>query len=263
MAYTADATNVATPADSDQARYAAAELRAIKARIIAAKAEAVAVADAAQAAADTAQAAADAAQSTADGAVVDAAAAQGTADSAVAAAAAAQGTAIAALAVAASGMRSAALAGTGSWTVPDGVTEVVALLKGGGTATIDIQGNLGDAFSTAAEGSFGIIRYTGLVAGSTIVYGVGVGETIGVVLTETGRRAQPTQVATQSFFGAGAAAAGIARYTNTLSTPMFYNTSPNADGSMPSLVVSYGSPEYYIVNTNIAGKAGSIILLYK
>ena len=256
MAYIADATNVATPADSDQARYAAAELRAIKARIIAAKGEAVAVANAAQTAAN-------AAQSTANGAVTDAATAQGTANTALANAATAQGTADAAAAAAASGMRSTALAGTGLWTVPDGVTEVVALLKGGGTATIDIQGNLGNAFSTAAEGSFGIIRYTGLVAGSTIGYGVGVGETIGVVLTETGRRAQPTQVATQSFFGAGAAAAGIARYTNTLSTPMFYNTSPNADGSMPSLVVSYDSPEYYIVNTNIAGKAGSIILLYK
>lgn len=130
MAYIVNADDLSRPLDTDPRKQGAEELRALKARLIqtrntlqvannnnaAAAANALAAANAAQSAAAAAQSAANAAQSAANGA-------QSTANNALA------------LAQAITFRNCIELTGSGNWTVPDGVTQVLAVISSGGTAS--------------------------------------------------------------------------------------------------------------------------------
>lgn len=287
MAYIADATNVATPADSDQARYAAAELRAIKARIIAAKGEAVAVADAAQADADTAQAAADAAQSTADGAVTDAAAAQGTADTALANAATAQGTADAALAaVAALQLKKFQYIYNGgggySWTVPAGVTTALFILQSGSTG----RGRGGQKYAGGGYLSHyelinpdlhdvRIVRLSGLVAGQVVSLVIGHGESIyDPMITDfyngflvTAAPAEPTTLTSPigTVYRTGAPInelANLQRVAGGSALDVFRNTNRRTDGRCYCANFNFVAGARESHGTLYSGDAGSVTILY-
>ena len=130
MAYTVNADDPSRPLDTDPRKQGAEELRALKLRVnqlqntlggadstnASAAAAALAAANAAQNSANTAQSAANAAQGAAS-------AAQGTANSALA------------LAQAITFKNCVELTGSGNWTVPDGVTQVLAIIASGGTAS--------------------------------------------------------------------------------------------------------------------------------
>jgi len=130
MAYIVDANDPSRPLDTDPRKQGAEELRALKARLIqtrttlegadstnaTAAANALAAANAAQGAANNAQSSANAAQSSAN-------AAQGTANNALS------------LAQAITYKNCVELTGSGNWTVPDGVTQVLAIIASGGTAS--------------------------------------------------------------------------------------------------------------------------------
>lgn len=129
MAYTVNADDPSRPLDTDPRKQGAEELRALKLRVNnlqatlenADSANAGAAA-AALAAANTAQGAASTAQSTANAAQGAANAAQGTANSALT------------IAQAITFKNCIELTNTGNWTVPDGVTQVLAIISSGGTA---------------------------------------------------------------------------------------------------------------------------------
>lgn len=137
MAYIVNADDPSRPLDTDPRKQGAEELRALKARLIqtrttlesadgnnaTAAANALAAADAAQSAANAAQSAANAAQSAANAAQNTASAAQGTADIALS------------IIQAATYKNCIELTGSGNWTVPDGVTQVLAIISSGGTAS--------------------------------------------------------------------------------------------------------------------------------
>lgn len=130
MAYTVNADEPSRPLDTDPRKQGAEELRALKARLIqtrttlenadssnaAAAAAALAAANAAQNSANNAQSSANAAQSAAN-------AAQNTANNALT------------LAQAVTFKNCVELTGSGNWTVPDGVTQVLAIISSGGTAS--------------------------------------------------------------------------------------------------------------------------------
>lgn len=130
MAYTVNADDPSRPLDTDPRKQGAEELRALKARLIqtrttlegadstnaTAAANALAAANAAQSAANSAQSSANAAQGAAN-------AAQSTANNALT------------LAQAVTFKNCIELTGSGNWTVPDGVTQVLAIIASGGTAS--------------------------------------------------------------------------------------------------------------------------------
>ena len=130
MTYIVNATDATRPLNTDPRKQGAEELRALKLRVNQLKttlegadtANAGAAAAAASAAA-AAQGSASAAQSTANSAVSAANAAQSTANSALS------------LAQAITFMNCIELTGSGDWTVPDGVTQVLAIISSGGTAS--------------------------------------------------------------------------------------------------------------------------------
>lgn len=137
MAYIVNADDQSRPLDTDPRKQGAEELRALKARLIqtrtalegadstnaAAAAAALAAANAAQSSANNAQSSANAAQSAAN-------AAQGTANNAQSSANSAL-----ALAQAVTFKNCVELTGSGTWTVPAGVTQVLAILVSGSTAS--------------------------------------------------------------------------------------------------------------------------------
>lgn len=115
MAYTVNANDPSRPLDTDPRKQGAEELRALKARLIQTRTELesadstnAGAAAAALAAANTAQWAANTAQSSANSAL--------------------------ALAQAITFRNCIELTNTGNWTVPDGVTQVLAIISSGGTA---------------------------------------------------------------------------------------------------------------------------------
>lgn len=122
MAYTVNADDQSRPLDTDPRKQGAEELRALKARLIQTR---TTLEDA-----DSTNASAAAAASAA------ASEAQGSANAAASAAAAAQGSADAALTIAQAitFKNCIELTNTGNWTVPDGVTQVLAIISSGGTA---------------------------------------------------------------------------------------------------------------------------------
>ena len=137
MTYIVNATDPSRPLDTDPRKQGAEELRALKLRVNQLQ-SALEGADTANAgAASAAAGAASAALAAANAAQGSANAAQGTADAAVSAASAAQGTADSAL----SSVSNIAfnnvsqLTGSGDWVVPSGVTQVLALIYSGGTAS--------------------------------------------------------------------------------------------------------------------------------
>ena len=130
MAYTVNADDPSRPLDTDPRKQGAEELRALKLRVNqlqsalgGADSTNAAAASAALTAANTAQSTANAAQVTANAAQSAAAAAQGTANSALS------------LAQAITFRNCIELTGSGNWTVPDGVTQVLAIISSGGTAS--------------------------------------------------------------------------------------------------------------------------------
>lgn len=123
MAYIVNADDTSRPLDTDPRKQGAEELRALKAKLIqiratlegadstnaTAAANALAAANTAQSSANTAQSAANNAQSAADSALT--------------------------IAQAITYKNCVELTGSGNWTVPDGVTQVLAIISSGGTAS--------------------------------------------------------------------------------------------------------------------------------
>ena len=134
MTYIVNAVDATRPLNTDPRKQGAEELRALKLRVNQLQTTLEGAdstnASAAAAASATALAAANAAQGSAN-------AAQGSANAAASAAAAAQGTADSALnlAQAIAFKNVVQLTGSGNWTVPDGVTQVLAIISSGGTAS--------------------------------------------------------------------------------------------------------------------------------
>ena len=123
MAYTVNASEPSRPLDTDPRKQGAEELRALKLRVNQLQST-LAGADSTNAsAAAAALAAANAAQGSANAAASAAAAAQGTADSALN------------FAQAIAFRNVVQLTGSGDWTVPAGVTQVLAIISSGGTAS--------------------------------------------------------------------------------------------------------------------------------
>lgn len=145
MPFVADPTNVATPADGDQARNAAAEMRAIKQRITTENA-------AQDTAIGTAQTTANTAQSTANTAVANAATAQATANTALELAQLLDGNNFHTIVT---------LTGAGNWTVPAGVTRVMAIIAGAGAVTGVLHVRAGDPTDPSSY----ITHYCKLVTG--------------------------------------------------------------------------------------------------
>lgn len=123
MTYIVNAIDATRPLNTDPRKQGAEELRALKLRVNQLQ-TALEGADSTNAsAAAAAQGSASAAQGTANAAVSAANAAQGTANSALT------------LAQAITFKNCVELTGSGNWTVPDGVTQVLAIISSGGTAS--------------------------------------------------------------------------------------------------------------------------------
>lgn len=116
MAYIVDANEPSRPLDTDPRKQGAEELRALKARLIQTRTTLEGADSTNATAAANALAAANAAQSSAN-------AAQGTANNALT------------IAQAITFKNCVELTGSGDWTVPDGVTQVFAIISSGGTAS--------------------------------------------------------------------------------------------------------------------------------
>lgn len=123
MTYIVNATDATRPLNTDPRKQGAEELRALKLRVNNLKTTLEGADSTNAAAASAAASAAAAAQSSADAAASAAAAAQGTADSALAS--------VANIAL----KNVSQLTGSGDWVVPAGVTQVLALIYSGGTAS--------------------------------------------------------------------------------------------------------------------------------
>ena len=130
MTYIVNATDTTRPLNTDPRKQGAEELRALKLRVNQLQSTLEGADSTNASAAAAALAAANAAQGSAN-------AAQGSANAAASAAAAAQGTAASALnlAQAMAFKNVVQLTGSGNWTVPAGVPQVLALLYSGGTAS--------------------------------------------------------------------------------------------------------------------------------
>lgn len=123
MAYTVSADEPSRPLDTDPRKQGAEELRALKARLIQTRTALEGEDSTNASAAAAALAAANTAQGSANTAASAAAAAQSTANTALA------------LAQAITFKNCIELTGSGNWTVPDGVTQVLAIISSGGTAS--------------------------------------------------------------------------------------------------------------------------------
>lgn len=268
MPFVADPTNVATPADSDQARNAAAEMRAIKQRITTENTAQNTAIGTAQTTANTAVSNAAAAQSTANTAVANAATAQGTANTALANAATAQSAANDALAAAtALGFSSVQLTGSGLWDVPVGVTEVIAFMQGGGTASYDITLFYYRYITVRTLGEFKTVRIdTTLIP--QLAYSVGVGQVMDgsppAKLTYV-HDFEITAATATSLAGysapAGRCLFGSGTESATPST-MLFQLSQTYTGNLPNFTTATGT-RMAGLNANVAGDAGSLILLYR
>lgn len=155
MPYTINPADENSPLDSDLARYAAGEFRALKGRVNALN--------------GTQTTAAATAQTTANTAVTNAATAQGTANNALELAQLLGGnnfhTAI-------------TLTGAGNWTVPAGVTRVMAIIVGAGAVTGVLHVRAGDPTSPSSDFTHYCKLYAGLRNEALKVYAVTAGATI-------------------------------------------------------------------------------------
>lgn len=261
MAYTPNPEDVDAPTSSVALGTAAAEFRALKHYIQTTK-------TAQAAAASAAKSAASAAQATADGAVTDAAAAQSTANTALANAATAQGTANDAIATAtALGFSSVQLTGSGMWTVPSGVTEVIAFMQGGGTASYDIALFYYRYITVRTLGEFKIVRIDTTHI-SQLAYGVGVGQVMdgSPPAINTYRHDFEITAATATSIAGYSASAGRCLFgsgnEHAAPSTMLFQLSQTYAGNLPSFTTS--TPTRMAgLNANVAGDAGSLILLYR
>lgn len=275
MPFIADPTNVATPADSDQARNAAAEMRAIKQRITTENAAQDAAIGTAQTTANTAVANAAAAQSTANTAVANAATAQGTANTALTNAATAQSTANDALATASAlGFSSVQLTGSGLWNVPVGVTEVIAFMQGGGTASYSATGTKYFPYASVyvrcvpLVGDVKVLRLS-VTGGSQLAYAVGVGQILASTAPSYAQSHDlEQQLATPTALAGNSAGAAITRRSVAVGSNVdAFQQTLAANGGMGAVSIGGGGPDGLFdistSNYNVAGDAGSLILLYR
>lgn len=281
MSYTINAEDTTRPLDSDGAKFGAAELRAIKARIVAVK-TALDSADSALQAAVTANTAAIgtnttniAANTTAIAANTTAvAAAQSTANNALSAVGALKFKNVLAL------PQFSNITG-GTWTVPAGVTKVYAVLVSGSTAggaggfgyaggghIMKVGIANGDSVKTTA-------KLLDVSAGDTITWYVGQGEgiydivSVGLLLTNkliTSELAEASYIVhngitTKTGFPTSQAIPLNAAY-NILTG---YELMPQARSDGKAYAAqswSYGAGSYEGVGTLHAGKLGAIYLFY-
>jgi len=207
MAYTPDAEDTAQPTGNQALSTAALEFRTLKQYIQTTK---------------TAQAVTNAAQTTATSLVASNLAAalvaqDGRDDAQDGAISAAQADATAAIAAATAAIptRVTNLAGSGTWTVPAGVTQITVVAQGGGTASGHTQATSGSGqFAFYTDPTFGetAIRNYAVTAGQDISYSVGVGQMVDTVTSGAALILRETIEGTDTTFGNLTARRGILRY---------------------------------------------------
>ena len=264
MPYTINPADENSPLDSDLARYAAAEFRALKGRVNALNGAQTAAAEAAQTAANTA--------------VTNAATAQGTANTALA---------LAQLLGGNNFHTAVTLTGAGNWTVPSGVTRVMAIIVGAGVVTGVLHVRSVDSVNPASQVTHYCKLYAGLrnealrvyavTAGATIAYscgaapevppaasiGVGAGKSPYIAglggNTQFGSDVVPPTLCTLAAMALNSADTSVPASTDVASWNSF-------DMAMrPVLPLFYGS-QYGVSNvytdSRVTGAAGYIQLLY-
>ena len=187
--------------------------------------------------------------------------------------------AAAALAVAQGKLTAVVLTGSGTWTVPAGVTQLVVLIRGGGTADVEYRAEAWGAgnwyyYSDSVLGQE-VAELMFTAPGNTIAYGCGTGQLVERA-PATGSAYTPCYIqevtpAGESFFGVLKAKPAILRSAHgmPLDYPFpvptrdaaFYGTSLQRDGHLVPAQIANAAYTPNVVN-QIAGIAGSIVILY-
>lgn len=268
MAYTPNAEDTAQPTGNQALSTAALEFRTLKTYIQATK---------------TAQAVRDAAQDAATLSVANnltaAIAAQDTRDDAQDVAIASCYTiGITASVLAGTKVNKAVLTGSGNWTVPAGVTRILAIVQGGGSCEAEYSANTWGAhnWSFYSEPTAGelVVASVAVTAGDVLTYFCGVGQEVHRDPT-TGSAFTPCYM--KSFIDAGdsyfyspfetvRARAAISRYAVNVGSIVsragsYFSLSGHSTGKLPDTQIS-GASYTPTITTQIAGKAGTITLLY-
>ena len=261
MAYTPNAEDTAQPTGNQALSTAALEFRTLKTYIQATKtaqANATALVASNLAAALVTQDTRDDAQDVAIGT------AQSTANAAAAIAISAQTVANAALAT-----RVTTLSGSGNWTVPAGVTQIVVVMQGGSTGK-------GRAQATSGYGQFAfymdsvagevVAKKINVTPGQVIAYSVGVGGYVDVVGNGGIATLEETIAASSSTFGSLEAKINCPRYGysagayNTEANTTFVSHQARYDRRFTTIHIGYVTGTS--ANSLDAGEAGSIHLFY-
>lgn len=268
MAYTPNAEDTAQPTGNQALSTAALEFRTLKTYIQAIKT--------AQAARDTAQDVATAlVASNLAGALVTQDTRDDNQDIAIAAA---TNIGITASVLAGTKVNKAVLTGSGNWTVPAGVTRILAIVQGGGSCEAAYSANNwgGHNWSFYSEATAGelVVASVAVTAGDSIAYVCGVGQEVHRD-PSTGLSFTPCYM--KSFIDAGdsyfyspfetvRARAAISRFAVNVGSAVSrdgsnFGFSGHYTGKLPDTQIA---PAVYTPNTitQIAGKAGSITLLY-
>ena len=268
MAYTPNAEDTAQPTGNQALSTAAPEFRTLKQYIQTTKtAQAVrdAAPDVATALVQTNLTAAVVAQDTRD-------------DNQDIAIAAATNIGITASVLAGTKVNKAVLTGSGNWTVPAGVTRILAIVQGGGSCEAEYSANTwgGHNWSFYSEPTAGelVVASVAVTAGDVLTYFCGVGQEVHRDPT-TGSAFTPCYM--KSFIDAGdsyfyspfetvRARAAISRYAVNLGSAVSksgsnFGFSGHYTGKLPDTQIA---PAVYTptITTQIAGKAGTITLLY-
>lgn len=259
MAYTPNAEDTAQPTGNQALSTAALEFRTLKTYIQATKA-AQGVRDGAQEAATALVAsnltAALVAQDTRD-------------DNQDIAIAAATSIGITASVLAGTKVNKAVLTGSGYWTVPAGVTQIVVVMQGGSTGK-------GRAQATSGQGQFAfymdsvagevVAKKINVTPGQVIAYSVGVGGFVDVVGNGGQATLEETIAASSSTFGSLEAKINCPRYGysagayNTEANTTFVSHQARYDRRFTTIHLGYVTGTS--ANSLDAGDAGSIHLFY-
>lgn len=269
MAYTPDATDTAQPTGNQALSTAALEFRTLKTYIQATKTAQAAATALVQTNLNTAVSAQDTRDDGQDSAIT-AAAALGTTGIANAAAA---------LAVAQGKLTAVVLSGSGTWTVPDGVTQLVVLIRGGGTADVEYSADAwgGRNWYYYSDSVLGqeVAELMFTAPGNTIAYACGTEQLVerapatGSVYTPC--YIQEVTPAGESFFGVIKAKPAILRsacgtipdypYAVPTRDAAFYGTSLQRDGHLVPTQISNAAYTPNVTNQT-AGIPGTIVILY-